>query len=181
MIRRPPRSTLFPYTTLFRSRIVDPIHADQIVAAGHVDVVGMTRALIADPDLPRKARAGRPDDIRTCVGANEGCIDRIYQGKPVTCVQNPSAGREAELGDVRPAMTPKKVVVVGGGVAGLEAARVAAVPGPRVGPFWMAAGRGAAVLLAARAPARAEYAGIVRFLAAQIRKLGVEVRLGVEA
>src|SRR3989454_2838546 len=59
---------------LHASRIVDPIHADQIVAAGHVDVVGMTRALIADPDLPREARAGRPDDIRTCVGANEGGI-----------------------------------------------------------------------------------------------------------
>src|SRR2546422_6701390 len=68
MIRRPPRSPLFPYTTLFRS----------------------------DPDLPRKARAGRPEDIRTCVGANEGCIDRIYQGKPVTCVQNPAAGRSEE-------------------------------------------------------------------------------------
>src|SRR2546426_10261737 len=114
MIRRPPRSTLFPYTTLFRS----------------VDVVGMTRALIADPDLPRKARAGRLDDIRTCVGANEGCIDRIYQGKPVTCVQNPAAGREAELGDVRPATTPKKVVVVGGGVAGPGGGREGAAPRP---------------------------------------------------
>jgi 2,4-dienoyl-CoA reductase-like NADH-dependent reductase (Old Yellow Enzyme family) len=72
-----------PQTPIFHaSRIVDPVHADRTVAAGHVDVVGMTRALIADPDLPRKAREGRLDDIRTCVGANEGCIDRIYQGKP---------------------------------------------------------------------------------------------------
>src|SRR2546427_5792250 len=102
----------------------------------------MTRGWIADPDLPRKARAGRPDDIRTCVGANEGCIDRIYQGKPVTCVQNPAAGREAELGDVRPATTPKKVVVVGGGVAGLEAGPVAALRGHRVVLFGMAAERG---------------------------------------
>src|SRR2546428_7967102 len=127
---------------LTATRIVDPIQADQIVAAGPVDVVGMTRALIADPDLPRKARAGRPDDIRTCVGANEGCIDRIYQGKPVTCVQNPAAGREAELGDVRPATTPKKVVVVGGGVAGLGGAPVAAPPGPRVVLVEIAAGPG---------------------------------------
>src|SRR2546427_10111917 len=82
---------------LHASRIVDPAHADRIIAAGHVDVVGMTRALIADPDLPRKAREGRFDDIRTCVGANEGCIDRIYQGRPVTCVQNPATGREVEL------------------------------------------------------------------------------------
>jgi mycofactocin system FadH/OYE family oxidoreductase 2 len=166
---------------LHASRIVDPVHADRLVAAGQVDVVGMTRALIADPDLPRKAREGRLDDIRTCVGANEGCIDRIYQGKPVTCVQNPATGREAELGDATPATTPKKVVVVGGGVAGLEAARMAALRGCRVVLLEKAAELGGQVLLAARAPARAEYAGIVRFLIAQVRKLGVEVRLGVEA
>jgi mycofactocin system FadH/OYE family oxidoreductase 2 len=166
---------------LHASRIVDPRHADRIVADGQVDVVGMTRALIADPDLPRKAREDRLDDIRTCVGANEGCIDRIYQGKAVTCVQNPATGREAELGDVRPASTPKKVVVVGGGVAGLEAARMAAVRGHRVLLLEKATELGGQVLLAARAPARAEYAGIVRFLASQIRKLGVDVRLGVEA
>ncbi len=163
------------------SRIVDPEHADRVVAAGEIDVVGMTRALIADPDLPRKARDGRLDDIRTCVGANEGCIDRIYQGKPVTCVQNPAAGRERELADVQPAAKPKKVVVVGGGVAGLEAARMAALRGHRVVLFERTAELGGQVLLAARAPARGEYAGIVRFLASQVRKLGVEIRLDVEA
>ena len=163
------------------SRIVDPVHADRTVAAGQIDVVGMTRALIADPDLPRKAQEGRLDDIRTCVGANEGCIDRIYQGKPVTCVQNPATGREAELGEVHAATKPKKVVVIGGGVAGLEAARMAAVRGHRVVLFEKTAELGGQVLLAARAPARAEYAGIVRFLAAQVRKLAVDVRLAVEA
>ncbi len=166
---------------LHASRIVDPVQADGIVAAGHVDVVGMTRALIADPDLPRKAREGRLDDIRACVGANEGCIDRIYQGKPVTCVQNPAAGREAELGDVAPAATTRKVLIVGGGVAGLEAARVAALRGHRVLLLEKSAELGGQLLLATRAPARAEYAGIVRFLARQIAKLAVEVRLGVEA
>jgi len=166
---------------LHASRIVDPRHADRIVAEGQVDVVGMTRALIADPDLPRKAREGRLDDIRTCVGANEGCIDRLYQGKPVTCVQNPATGREAELGDVRPAATAKKIVIVGGGVAGLEAGRMAALRGHRVLLLEKSTELGGQVLLAARAPARAEYAGIVRFLVSQIRKLGVEVRLGVEA
>jgi thioredoxin reductase len=163
------------------SRIVDPIHADRLVAAGQIDVVGMTRALIADPDLPQKAREGRLDDIRTCVGANEGCIDRIYLGKPVTCVQNPATGRERELGDVHRATISKTVVVVGGGVAGLEAARMAAVRGHRVVLFEKAAQLGGQILLAARAPARAEYAGIVRFLVAQVRKLAVDVQLGVEA
>jgi N,N-dimethylglycine/sarcosine dehydrogenase len=163
------------------SRIVDPVHADSTVASGQIDVVGMTRALIADPDLPRKAREGRLDDIRTCVGANEGCIDRIYQGRPVTCVQNPATGREAELAEIQKATTPKKVVVVGGGVAGLEAARMAAIRGHRVTLFEKTAALGGQVLLAARAPARAEYAGIVRFLVAQVRKLAVDVRLGMEA
>jgi len=163
------------------SRIVDPAHADRTVAAGQIDVVGMTRALIADPDLPKKARDGRLDDIRTCVGANEGCIDRIYQGKPVTCVQNPATGRERELADVHPAKTPKKVVVVGGGVAGLEAARMAAVRSHRVVLFEKTAELGGQVLLAARAPARTEYAGIVRFLAAQVGKLAIDVRLAVDA
>jgi len=166
---------------LHASRIVDPVHADRLVAAGEIDVVGMTRALIADPELPRKAHEGRLDDIRTCVGANEGCIDRIYQGKPVTCVQNPATGREAELGDVTRVATPKKVVVVGGGVAGLEAARMAALRGCRVALLEKAAALGGQVLLAARAPARGEYAGIVRFLVSQVRKLGVDVRLGVDA
>jgi thioredoxin reductase len=166
---------------LHASRIVDPIHADRIVVAGEVDVVGMTRALIADPELPRKARQGRFDDIRTCVGANEGCIDRIYLGKAVSCVQNPATGREAELGEVRPAAASTRVVVVGGGVAGLEAARTAALRGCRVVLLEKTAQLGGQVLLAARAPARAEYAGIARYLAAQVRKLGVDIRLGVEA
>ena len=166
---------------LHASRIVDPAHADRLVAERQIDVVGMTRALIADPDLPRKALEGRFDDIRICVGANEGCIDRIYQGKPVTCVQNPATGREAELAEIRAAAKAKKVVVVGGGVAGLEAARMAAVRGHRVVLFEKAGELGGQVLLAARAPERAEYAGIVRFLAAQVAKLGVGVRLAVEA
>jgi dimethylglycine catabolism A len=163
------------------TRIVDPIHADQVLADGSVDVVGMTRALIADPDMPRKAREGHLDDIRQCVGANEGCIDRIYQGKPVTCVQNPVAGRESELGEIRPAVTPKRVVVVGAGVGGLEAARIAALRGHRVVLFERERDVGGQVLIAARAPARAEYGGIVRFLARQVDKLQVDRRLGVEA
>ena len=163
------------------SRIVDPLHADRLVAAGQIDVVGMTRALIADPELPRKAREGRLDDIRRCVGANEGCIDRIYQGKAVTCVQNPTTGREGELADIRPASTTKRVVIVGGGVAGLEAARVAALRGCRVVLIEKASELGGQMLIAAAAPERAEYGGIVRFLTGQVRKLGVDVRLGVEA
>jgi dimethylglycine catabolism A len=163
------------------SRIVDPGLAERILAEGAIDVVGMTRALIADPELPRKAREGRLDDIRRCVGANEGCIDRIYQGKPVTCVQNPGTGREAELGEVAPAAAARTVVVVGGGVAGLEAARVAALRGHRVVLLEKEAQLGGQVRIAAGAPERAGYAGIVTFLERQVARLGVDVRLGVDA
>ena len=163
------------------TRIVDPVHADQLLADAAVDVVGMTRALIADPEMPNKARLGRLDDVRPCVGANEGCIDRIYQGKPVTCVQNPAAGREAEFGAVRRAAAPRRVVIVGAGVAGLEAARVATERGHRVILFEREDEMGGQVLLAALTPARAEYGGIARFLARQVEKLGVELQLGVEA
>ena len=163
------------------SRIVDPIHADQILADGAIDLVGMTRALIADPDLPRKARDGRIEDIRVCVGANEGCIDRIYQGKPVTCIQNPGASREGEISEPTPAATRRRVVVVGAGVAGLEAARVSALRGHRVVLLEREAEVGGQVLLASRAPQRAEYGGIVRFLARQVGKLPVDCRLDVDA
>jgi NADPH-dependent 2,4-dienoyl-CoA reductase/sulfur reductase-like enzyme len=163
------------------SRIVDPVHADQILADGAIDLVGMTRALIADPDLPRKAREGRIEDIRICVGANEGCIDRIYQGKPVTCIQNPGVSREAEIAEPTPAATRRRVVVVGAGVAGLEAARVSALRGHHVVLLEREAEVGGQVLLASRAPERAEYGGIVRFLARQVDKLPVECRLEVDA
>src|SRR5262249_37972646 len=116
-----------------------------------------------------------------CVGANEGCIDRIYQGKPVTCVQNPGASREEELTEPAPAATRKRVVIVGAGVAGLEAARVAALRGHRVTLFERESEMGGQVLIAARAPARAEYAGIVRYLARQVEKLALDCRLRVDA
>src|SRR5262245_20908024 len=162
-------------------RIVDPAHADQVIADGQIDMVGMTRALIADPDLPNKVRQGRADDVRTCVGANEGCIDRIYQGKPVTCIQNPATGRELEMGEPARAAVPRRVLIVGAGVAGLEAARVVALRGHRVTLVEREDQVGGQVLIAARAPARAELAGILRYLDRQVAKLGVERRLGVEA
>jgi len=166
---------------LHAGRIVDPVHADRILADGSIDLVGMTRALIADPDMPRKAIEGRLDDVRPCVGANAGCIDRIYQGKPVTCIQNPGTGREAELGEPASAASPRRVVVVGAGPAGLEAARVAALRGHRVVLFEREAEVGGQVLIAARAPVRTELAGILRFLARQVDKLPIECRLRVEA
>ncbi len=162
-------------------RIATPEQAEAALAAGVCDLVGMVRAIIADPEMPKKAMEGRLEDIRVCVGASEGCIGRLRQGKAITCVQNPMIGREAELAEITPAARPKRVVIVGGGVAGLEAARIAALRGHRVTLFEATRHLGGQVLAAARAPKREDYAAIATWLAVQVRKLGVDVRLETAA
>src|SRR5207247_94967 len=141
-------------------RVVTADQAEAALAAGVCDLVGMTRALIADPEMPKKVSEGRVDDVRVCVGAAEGCIGRLRQGKSITCVQNPAIGREAELMEIRPASRPRRVVVVGGGVAGLEAARVAALRGHQTILLEATSAVGGQVLAVARAPKREDYASI---------------------
>ena len=164
--------------TLTVGRITDPRDAEDIVASGDADLVGMTRALIADRDLPVKARAGRPDAIRYCVGANEGCLGRLYAGQSVTCIQDPVSGREHELGDVTPAAVPRQVVVVGGGVAGLEAARVAALRGHHVTLFERSHAFGGQLNLARKAPGRGEIGAIAEYLLRAAVAGNVELRSG---
>src|SRR5262249_60229850 len=122
--------------------------------SGAADLVGMTRALIADPEMPRKAREGRSEDVRVCMGSGEGCIDRLYFGLPIGCVQNPVIGREREWGSVVPAGTPRRVLVIGGGPAGPGAGRGPAGRRPRGGPPPPARRPRGAPRVAARAPAR---------------------------
>ncbi len=162
-------------------RIVDPVQADRIIAEGQADLCIMNRALIADPHFPNKARASRLDDIRQCMGYNEGCIDRIYTGRGVSCVQNPVIGREGRWAELGRSETRRKLVVVGGGPAGLEAARVAAARGHAVVLFERESELGGQTLLAKRAPSRQDFDGATRWSSQQCRKLGVDIRLKVEA
>jgi len=161
-------------------RIVTPEQAEEVLRSGSADLVGMTRALIADPELPRKAREGRVDDIRVCMGSNEGCIDRLYFGLPIGCVQNPVVGREREWGTLYPATAPRHVVVVGGGPAGMEAARVAALRGHRVTLLERSKQLGGAILIACQAPGWEAYSRVVRWLEGQLAQLPVTVQRGHE-
>ncbi len=162
-------------------RIVDPVQADKVLAAGEADMVIMNRSLIADPHLPNKAQAGQLDEIRQCMGYNEGCIDRIYTGRGVTCVQNPVIGREAEWATVSVTESKRTLVVVGGGPAGLEAARVAALQGHRVVLFEKSDQLGGQTLIAKRAPSRQDFDGATRWSSQQCYKLGVDIRLNTPA
>jgi NADPH-dependent 2,4-dienoyl-CoA reductase/sulfur reductase-like enzyme len=159
------------------ARINDVATARHAIAAGKLDMVGMTRALIADPHIARKVAAGQEHLIRPCVGASY-CIDRIYEGNEALCIHNPATGREATMPQTVPRSDGprRRVVVVGAGPAGLEAARVAAERGHAVLVFEAAEQAGGQVLLLARSPRRRELIGIVDWRLAELERLGVEVR-----
>ena len=162
-------------------RVTDLATAARAVAEGHVDMIAMTRAHIADPHLARKLQDGREDDIRQCVGAGY-CIDRIYTGADALCIQNAATGREATMPHViGKAARRRRVVVVGGGPGGLEAARVSAERGHEVVLFERETALGGQINIAAKGGWREALSGIPRWLGAQVRRLGVDLRLGVAA
>ncbi|NQT74743.1 MAG: FAD-dependent oxidoreductase [Chloroflexi bacterium] len=161
------------------NRINDPFLAEQILQNGQADMIGMARALLTDPELPNKAAEGRFDEIRPCVGCNQGCLDSAFSMREISCVFNPAAGREAEFDLIR-AEKSKKVFVIGGGPAGMEATRVAALRGHNVTLFEKADKLGGQLNLAAIPPGRGELANAVSYLVGAIQRAGVRVKLGKE-
>lgn len=164
-------ATRFP--TFHAARIPDVATARYAIESGKVDIVGMTRAHMTDPHLVRKIVEKREDDIRPCVGANY-CLDHIYQGGLAFCIHNATTGREETMPHViARAATRKKVVVVGAGPVGLEAARVAGERGHEVVVSEAASSPGGQITLTAQSPRRREMIGIIDWRMAQCEKLGV--------
>ena len=165
------------------NRINDPHLAEKILEDGQGDMINMVRALIADPELPNKAREGRDDDIRQCIACNQGCIGRMGLGYTIGCMQTPAAGNEKELGigTLKPCDAPKRIVVVGAGPAGLEVARVAALRKHNVIVFEKNDEVGGQNILAGKVPGRQEITGVTRWLINQVNKLDIDLRLGVDA
>lgn len=164
-------ATRFP--TFHAAKIPDVATARHAIAAGKVDMVGMTRAHMTDPHIVRKIMEKREDDIRPCVGANY-CLDRIYQGGAAFCIHNAATGRELTLPHVTPkAEQRRKIVIIGTGPAGMEAARVAGERGHEVTVFEAADKPGGQIRLTTQSPRRREMISIIDWRMAQARKHGV--------
>ncbi len=160
-------------------RINDPLLAAEIVAAGSADLVAMATPLIADPELPNKAREGRLDDIRMCTACLK-CWDDLIQEVPVRCSVNAQAGKEAERRIV-PAAVRKHIVVIGAGPGGMEAARVAALRGHQVTLLERSGSLGGQLKQVVAGLHKDEWKNLTDFLTRQVAKLGVDVRLNHEA
>ncbi len=157
-------------------RINDPILAEKILERGNADFISMGRALHIDPQCLVKAQQGRFEEIRRCFACNQGCLDEMLANRPSTCTLNPEAGREREM-RLRPSKTSKRVLVVGGGPAGMEAARVCALRGHRVSLHERNSELGGQILIASKPPRRSEFQEVARYLSYQINKLGVDIHL----
>ena len=159
-------------------RINQMAQAADIVSRGDADMIGMVRANICDPEITNKARGGRSEDIRICIGCNQACIGHRHSGAAISCIQNPVTGRELRYADPPRATTRKQVLIAGGGPAGMKAAAVAAARGHQVTLYERTGRLGGQVLLAEKLPSRAEFGGIVPNLEREMSQSGVDIQLG---
>ena len=165
--------------TIVVGRIMTLDHADTIVSEGQADMVSMVRALIADPGLVNKARQGNTDQIRPCIGSNFGCVGQIMSTGKLGCVVNIAAAQETEV-TFEPEGKPKaieKILIVGGGPAGLEAARTAAIMGHEVHLHEATKHLGGQVRIAATAPSRSDIGSITKWLESEMERLKINVTL----
>jgi 2,4-dienoyl-CoA reductase-like NADH-dependent reductase (Old Yellow Enzyme family)/thioredoxin reductase len=163
-------------------KYVDVTYAESLIASGRADFVAMTRALIADPELPNKAMSGRLEEIRPCIGVLQDCWGRMIRGLPISCAVNPVVSREKEwgLGNLKEAPVKKKILVIGGGVAGLEFARLASQRGHQIVIYEKATTSGGLALTAAKLPGRENIRAIVQWLSSEVKRAGVEIKYGLE-
>lgn len=156
-------------------RINQPQEAEAIIAKGQADVCGMTRALICDPQMPNKSDSGHSDDVRACIACNQACIGHFHKGLPISCIQHPETGRELLYGQPKPSARGKRIMVVGGGPAGMKAAAVAAQRGHSVTLYEASAQLGGQIQLAQLLPRRSEFGGASTNLQREMQLAGVEV------
>jgi len=162
-------------------RINQPREAEAVIASGSADMCGMTRAMICDPLMPTKAREGRTDDIRACIACNQACIGHAQLGLSISCIQYPESGREMEFGTRPRTARPKRVLIIGGGPAGMKAASVAAEIGHAV-QLWESAKRlGGQAQLAQLLPHRGEFGGIITNLSRELELAKVDIHFGKTA
>jgi 2,4-dienoyl-CoA reductase (NADPH2) len=161
-------------------RINDPFTAEKILREGMADMVAMFRALLADPEFPNKAKDGRFDEIRVCVACNQGCFDRVFNGQPITCLVNPTVGREAEFRGLK-ADRKKKVVIVGGGPGGCMAAELLAKKGHEVILLEKTDKLGGQLNVASKSPLAYEFAEVGKYFMSVLPRLGVKVCYDTEA
>ncbi|MEY9257310.1 2,4-dienoyl-CoA reductase-like NADH-dependent reductase (Old Yellow Enzyme family)/thioredoxin reductase [Brevibacterium epidermidis] len=168
-------------TVMVAGRINQPHEAETAIAEGRTDMAIMTRAMICDPEIANKSSADNVDEIRACIGCNQACIGHFQQGVPISCIQYPESGRELTFLPRPKVRTRRKVLVIGGGPAGLKAAAVAAEQGDDVVLCEKEPRLGGAVLLAQELPYRSEFGGAATNLSAEAARAGVDIRTSAPA